>query len=532
MIWCFRNRLRAMTLIEMVVAMAILVIVMAAVLPQFRCVQNSWAYKQSSSEILQNGRVLVDHLTANLSQANHVTAVSAPSDCNGFIEYIDNDGNTVRYDLKANGNVEFGSAGSLSELAGPVTKLRFVCYDINNLSLPTTDPNRIRLINVEAVIANAANPEISRSFTAEVLIRTNALARIGIPSVFDNSGGSNPALCSIDGSHHLCAYEGAGLCGYAAIMQTDTTARTVTVLSSYQYDSRRGSTPALAKIDNFHYLCAYAGSGDSGTAVILQINPSTWAISAGTPFTFDPQKGAQPTLAQIDAAHYLCAYSSNGDKGYAIILTVNIGAGTITKGTAFKFDNSKCYNPALAKIDAAHYLCTYSSQHGSGYAAILVTDITAGTVTKAASLEFETSYCDYPALAQIDSANYLCTYTGPDNDGFAAILNVSLAPPGISSTIPYEFDPKNGVQPSLIKIDTSRFLCAYQGDNAVGQAVILLTNPAAQKISVQSKLTFDQYNCAAPALSAANDSWFLCAYEGSGPKGYAVMLDTDLEVLP
>jgi prepilin-type N-terminal cleavage/methylation domain-containing protein len=176
MTFSFHNRFRAMTLIEMIVAMAILSIVMAAIVPQIYCVQNSWAHNQSSSEILQNGRVLIDHITANLSQARRITAVSASTVDNGFIEYLDSDGNILRYSISPAGYVEFGPVGSLSILAGPAAKLRFSCYDLSSLATPTADTNKIRLVNVEAVFSDTANPQTTKSFEAKIMIRANARA--------------------------------------------------------------------------------------------------------------------------------------------------------------------------------------------------------------------------------------------------------------------------------------------------------------------------------------------------------------------
>ncbi|MHC4706993.1 MAG: type II secretion system protein, partial [Planctomycetota bacterium] len=41
---------RALTLVEMLIAMAIMAIVFSAVVPQFRVIQNSWDSKQAASE--------------------------------------------------------------------------------------------------------------------------------------------------------------------------------------------------------------------------------------------------------------------------------------------------------------------------------------------------------------------------------------------------------------------------------------------------------------------------------------------------
>ena len=112
-----------MTLLEMVIALAILGIIMAAVLPQFRVMFNSWDSKQASAEILQNGRILIDHLNSNLSKMVRVTAVSPAAQTSGYIEFKDIAGVTKRYDIASGNNyVEFGTVGSLYELAGPVSQ--------------------------------------------------------------------------------------------------------------------------------------------------------------------------------------------------------------------------------------------------------------------------------------------------------------------------------------------------------------------------------------------------------------------------
>ncbi len=163
----------AITLLEMVIAMAIITIIFAAVVPQFRVINNSWASKQGNAEVLQNGRVLIDHINRNLSKAVKITAVSDSTETNGFIEFEDNDGNNLRYDIADNNYVEFGPAGDLSDLAGPVSSLQFTCYDSNDFMNPTTDVNSIRLVEVQTTLPNSATLGQDKTFTTSVYLRTN-----------------------------------------------------------------------------------------------------------------------------------------------------------------------------------------------------------------------------------------------------------------------------------------------------------------------------------------------------------------------
>jgi type II secretory pathway pseudopilin PulG len=159
---------RAVTLMELIIAMAMLTIIFAVVLPQFAVIRNSWDIKQSSAEMLQNGRVLIDHINRNLSKAKQIAAVSSSS-----IDFNDCNDVTWRYNIGASNYVQFGQPGSMSDLAGPVSSLVFTCYDACDLGTPVTNPADIRVVKVDATITNSALSARSMDFTTEVYLRSN-----------------------------------------------------------------------------------------------------------------------------------------------------------------------------------------------------------------------------------------------------------------------------------------------------------------------------------------------------------------------
>ena len=164
----------ALTLVEMVMALAIMAIVFAAILPQFRAISNSWDSKQAGAEALQNGRVLIEHLNRNLIKAVRITDVSDSTETDGFIAFEDNDGNTLRYDVNGTTSyVEFGVVGALSNLAGPVSQLQFTCYDACDFDTAITDCNYIRFVNVQTTLTNSATMGQDKTFTASAYLRTN-----------------------------------------------------------------------------------------------------------------------------------------------------------------------------------------------------------------------------------------------------------------------------------------------------------------------------------------------------------------------
>ena len=105
---------RAVTLVELLISMAIMAVVFAAVVPQLKVIHNSWDSKVGAFETIQNGRVLTDHLNRNLASAVKITDVSGPTDLNGYIEFENNDANSIRYEIDGTTNyVKFGQIGDL-----------------------------------------------------------------------------------------------------------------------------------------------------------------------------------------------------------------------------------------------------------------------------------------------------------------------------------------------------------------------------------------------------------------------------------
>ncbi len=186
--------LTGLTLLEMVIAMAIMVIVFAAIVPQLRVILNSWDSKAGAAETIQNGRVLIDHLNRNLSAAVQISAVSGSAETDGYIEFEDNDGNTLRYDIADNNYVEFGIVGDLNDLAGPASQLQFTCYDACDLDTPITDVDDIRFVKVETTLTNSAVLGQDKTFTAQAYLRANSSSGGGVPGVFGNENVENKDL--------------------------------------------------------------------------------------------------------------------------------------------------------------------------------------------------------------------------------------------------------------------------------------------------------------------------------------------------
>jgi type II secretory pathway pseudopilin PulG len=534
---------RAMTLVETILALTIMVIIIAAVLPQFRVVQNSWDSKVGASETLQNGRILISHLYSNLSKALRITAVSHSSETNGYIEFLDNDANNVRYDVNSISDyVEFGFIGNLSDLAGPVSKLQFTCYGAVDLSTPITDVNSIRCVKVKTTLINPAKLDQDMTFSTQAYIRTNALpatggniSKLSEPwLVFQPSIGLEPALAHMSGTKYLCAYRSNRDDGWARILTVNPADWSVSAGSFFEYDTKQGITPALAKIDDTHVFCAYQGDrGDGWSHVLYETTPGE--LTDGPPEEFDNADCVHPALSEIDSSHFLCAYFNNTSSIRTLVLTVDLGSWSINKGPTAEFACDLVCNPDLVKIDNTHYLCAYRGSNLRHWAVVLTVDPATWTVITETPFEvFPNLYAYEPALAKIDDTHYLYALSSNIGQGCVVVLTVHPSDWTITKDAAYDYyqfsDSAGSLE--LCQIDSTRFLCAYRDGWEDGLATVLTVNIGDWSLSHSAPFVFEAGTCSEPVLSQIDNSHYLCAYAGLDNVGYVGVLELSGGLMP
>ncbi len=533
-----------LTLVEMVIAMAIITIILAVILPQFRMIQNNWDSQAGAAETLQNGRVLIDHLNRNLSKAVRITAVSDSSETNGYIELQDSSAKNVRYDVNSISNyVEFGLVGDLSDLAGPVSQLQFTCYNATDLSTPITDVNSIRSVKIETTLINPAKLDQDMTFSTQAYIRTNALPITGQNIfklsepwlVFMPSIGMEPALAHMSGTKYLCAYRSNMDDGWARILTVNPGDWSVGAGSFFEYDTKQGITPDLVKINDSCVLCAYQGDkGDGWSNVLYETTPGE--LTDGPSEEFDTADCVHPALSEIDSSHFLCAYFNNTSSVRTLVLTVDLGSWSINKGPTTEFACDLVCNPDLIKIDDTHHLCAYRGSNLRHWAVVLTVDPATWTVTTETPFEVVPSLYAYdPVLAKIDDTHYLYAFHSNISQGCAVILTVNTSDWTITKDTAYEYYQFSDAAGSLelCQIDGTSFLCAYEGGfGGGGLATVLTVNTSDWSMSHSAPFTFESGTCLEPALCQIDASHFLCAYAGLDNVGYVGVLGISGGIMP
>ena len=199
-----RRGRKAVTLVELIVAMTIMAIIFAAIIPQLSAIRSSWATNEATSTIIQNGRVLEEHINRNISAAKQIVSVSPSSTINGFIIFKDASDVQKRY-MVSDGNVVFGTVGSEEPLAGPVSRFQVSSYlidsSIGSTTLPTTDANHIRLVKVDTDFTNSNPLGSTRTFTAYTYLQSNKNTGIIGYWKLDETSGTTAADSSGSGNN-------------------------------------------------------------------------------------------------------------------------------------------------------------------------------------------------------------------------------------------------------------------------------------------------------------------------------------------
>jgi hypothetical protein len=341
-----KTRLRpALTLLELVLAMTMVTIIFAAVLPQFAAIGHSWDSKQGSAESLQNGRVLMDHISQNLSKAKRITAVSASTVTNGYIQFLDNNNVNNRYDIaSANSYVEYGPVGTLADLAGPVSLMRFTCYDACNLDVPLspiTDVNIIRVVKIDTTITNSASMGQAKTFTTWVYLRTNANTdglvgcwnldeTSGLTAADDSGFGNNGTL--VNGP--TWNPTGGQIGGALAFGGTDDYVNLGTD-SSLNFGSSAPFTVAawVKTTENYGMIVSFRSSTDDGPVIDLAVGYDGGTANPGKAMILVRQNGSSSYAHVIGGAvndgnwHHVAGVRGSGS-------TIELFLDGVSQGTA------------------------------------------------------------------------------------------------------------------------------------------------------------------------------------------------------
>lgn len=192
------------------------------------------------------------------------------------------------------------------------------------------------------------------------------VAQFGSESVFSDFA-SFISATKIDSTHIIAFWTGSGLKGFSQVFLVDTTTGSLTALgTALAFEATNDLFNRSIMVDSTHIMNVWRGTANHGYAQIFTFDPITFAVTAlSSAFNFDSTTSTQFSISQVDASHFLLFYDGNNDvDGTAVVLAVNLSTWAITKpGSALTFASGTAgYNSAAAIGDGVHFVNFWSGK--------------------------------------------------------------------------------------------------------------------------------------------------------------------------
>jgi PGF-pre-PGF domain-containing protein len=304
----------------------------------------------------------------------------------------------------------------------------------------------------------------------------------------------------------------------------------ITAETAFEFDTFNNLHNSMVKINNTHYLVTYQGANNDGFAAVLEINSSLGIINRSQ-YIFDVD-GSYNSLVQIDESHYLNIYNSTGSNGTAMVLGVNLTNWTISNLSSMQFDNSTSNTQnKIVKINNTHYLVTHVGDAGYGFARVLYVNPADWSITQVSWLPSFVSNYVTPSLVKINNTHYITAYQGNANRGRAEVLYVNLTDWAISAVSTVFFDYNSTTYFSMEKINDTHYFVIYgRGTSYLSYATILQVDNSFTVTNVTEPTQITGLAATFHSMVKINDTHYLDVFRnsGAGNDGFAMVL----EVLP
>jgi type II secretory pathway pseudopilin PulG len=161
-----------LSLLEMMVATAMMATLMASVVVVMRSGYAVWNAQEADIDVLENGYGVLRHFVQQMRQADSVTAISLPSDTTGDLSFLSATGVTRTW--THNGGPEqvyFNNGTSNHLLANSIDALTFIGYEADGVT-QTTVPDDIQVVQCAVQVTLLHGAGVTRTLTSRAWIRS------------------------------------------------------------------------------------------------------------------------------------------------------------------------------------------------------------------------------------------------------------------------------------------------------------------------------------------------------------------------
>jgi hypothetical protein len=166
------GRRSGLSLLEMMVATAMMATLMTSVVVVMRSGYAVWNAQQADIDVLESGYGVLRHFVQQLRQADSVSTISPPSDTTGDLSFRTVSGTTRSWSHNgAPKEVYFNNATSNQLLAKKIDTLTFTAYEADGVT-QTTNVADIQVVKCTVQVTLPQGGGVTRTISCRAWIRT------------------------------------------------------------------------------------------------------------------------------------------------------------------------------------------------------------------------------------------------------------------------------------------------------------------------------------------------------------------------
>ena len=383
--------------------------------------------------------VLVDDA---LAAAGDITAVKTQVEGNNLehdtergryssLVQVDSDTYALAYKGGAGGGA-FISTFTISADGSTITKVDSLEHDTN------ADATTNSLVQVDSdTYALAYSGPGGDGFITTFTISSDGSTITEVDSLeHDTTLGLSNSLVQVDSDTYALAYVGADRDGFISTFTISADGSTITEVDSLEHDTTEVTHNSLVQVDSDTYALAYTQNSSADGYISTFTIDSDGNITAvktqseGNNLEYDAETGTDNSLVQVDSDTYALAYRGSEFDGYISTFTISADGSTITEVDSLEHDTERGAYPSIVQVDSVTYAVAYSGSGADGFISTFTIDsdgnITAvKTQSEGNNLEHDTNKAEYNSLVQVDSVTYALAYAGWGDDGFISTFTIS-----------------------------------------------------------------------------------------------------------
>ena len=232
-------------------------------------------------------------------------------------------------------------------------------------------------------------------------------------------------LAKISSQKFVLAYCGHENDGYLATFSVNE-AYAITKVAYLEYNIYQGMNNSVCVLNDTHFALAWT---DENTYLLLEVftTPANLSTIARIKSLDTNAIGPNNSLILIGDSHLILASNCGASYRSGIKTLAINGEYAITEIDTLVHDTTNNFTlqeNSLAMIDAAHYVLAYSTGGSDGGVKTFSIDEDYDNITELSYLEHDTTNGTHNSIIMIDAFHPVVAYAGPDDDGFVKVFEL------------------------------------------------------------------------------------------------------------